>query len=53
MQIYIYNLSNVFGDRWETSQTKEAGKGNKPEHWATVTVNSYSPWYKDDISIDY
>lgn len=49
--VWIYWTTNQ--DQWTDTYTEEAGKANKPEHWACVTVNSYTPWYEDDISIDY
>ncbi|MFA4869669.1 MAG: hypothetical protein WC623_15800 [Pedobacter sp.] len=49
--VYIYNNSNY--SLWQCANTAEAGKANNSSHWSKISVNSYTSWYSDDISISY
>ncbi len=49
--VYLYGTSDY--SKWTSSQTKEAGYGTTRDHARTITVNSCSKWYEDDIDINY
>ncbi|MCT4509038.1 MAG: hypothetical protein N4A48_09825 [Tepidibacter sp.] len=49
--VYLYSPSSYH--EWTNRYTSEAGYGTTQEHADTVTVNSCSEWYEDDVDIDY
>ncbi len=51
--VYLYKPSGTYG-LWSPIDTYRANiKGRTQGFCDSVTVNSYTPWYQDNVSIHY